>query len=147
MINTKSTKDTKTEEAAAAVVHAGLHVHRELGPGLLESVYEKCLAAELAAGGHEVDVQKAIPVTYRHFTIEAGFRADLIIDRRVLVELKAIEALQPIHTAQVLTYLRLAKLELGLLINFNVRMFKDGIRRVVLSILVLFAPFVFFHHA
>src|SRR4051812_16097510 len=119
----------KIEEIGAAVIDASLMVHRELGPGLLESAYERCLAFELIDRGYVVDVQKEIPLQYRNIHITAGFRADLIIENSVLIELKSVEALLPIHSAQILTYLRLSRLHLGYLINFNVPLIKNGIKR------------------
>lgn len=131
-LTTKGTKSTKVEEVARAVVDSAMMVHRTLGPGLLESVYEKCLALELVERGFDVEVQKQIPVAYRNLRLDAGFRADLIVDRNVLVELKSVDTLQPVHTAQVLTYLKLTGLRLGFLINFNTRLLKDGLHRLAL---------------
>ena len=105
-------------------------MHRELGPGLLESVYEKCLAFELADRGLSVTTQKEIPVHYKNLTFDCSFRADLIVENKVLVELKSIDQLLPVHTAQVLTYLKLSNLRTGLLINFNVPLLKSGIKRL-----------------
>ncbi len=113
------------------IIGAALDVHRELGPGLLESVYESALAYELALAGRRVERQVGFPVQYKTEQLDLGFRADLVVDRLVLVEVKAIEKLMPIHEVQVLTYLRISRLKLGLLINFNVSLLKSGIRRVV----------------
>lgn len=132
MLNTKTTKGTKAEETASAVVDSALEVHREFGPGLLESLYEKCLAHELTARGLRVECQRAIPALFKGQHIDVGFRADLIVEELVLVEVKAIEALQSVHTAQTLTYLRLARLPIGFLINFNVPLLKQGMKRLVL---------------
>lgn len=115
-----------------AVMDAAFNVHRELGPGLLESVYELCLAEELTRAGCSVERQVAIPVRYKDAQFEAGFRLDLLVDRKVVVEIKSIDALASIHTAQVLTYLRFSQLRLGYLINFNTPRLKDGFRRLVL---------------
>ncbi len=131
MLTAKDTKSTKEDEVARAIVDAALMVHRTLGPGLLESVYEKCLAAELVERGFAIEVQKQIPIAYRNLRFEAGFRADLLVEGCVLVELKAVESLLGIHTAQVLTYLKLTGLHLGLLINFNTPLLKHGIKRLV----------------
>ena len=119
------------EAVAALVVDAALAVHRELGPGLLESVYEQCLAHELESRGVAVQRQVAMPVRYRGIRVESGFRMDMLVGDRVIVEIKALETLLPVHTAQVLTYLKLAHRRLGLLINFNVPLLKQGIRRLV----------------
>lgn len=106
-------------------------VHRELGPGLLESAYEACLAYELAQQGLSVERQKALPVRYGDVSLDCGYRIDLLVEGCVVVELKAIDALAPIHTAQMVSYLRLSGCKVGLLINFNVKVLRDGIRRVV----------------
>ncbi|MES2835105.1 MAG: GxxExxY protein [Pseudomonadota bacterium] len=115
-----------------AVMDAAFAVHRELGPGLLESVYELCMAEELVRAGLSVERQVGIPVRYRDAQFDTGFRLDLLVARKVVVEIKSIEALASIHTAQVLTYLRFSKLRLGYLINFNTLKLKDGFRRLVL---------------
>ena len=106
-------------------------VHRELGPGLLESTYEACLAYELAKRGLAVEQQKELPVKYRGVKLDCGYRIDLLVEEKVVVELKAVERLQPIHIAQVLSYLKLSRCNVGLLINFNVKLLKDGIRRLI----------------
>jgi GxxExxY protein len=119
------------DAAARAVVDAALVVHRALGPGLLESVYEHCLTHELSERGVEVKRQVAMPVAYRGMRLDAGFRVDLVVGDRVLVEIKAVERLLPVHEAQVLTYMKLSGREVGLLLNFNVVLLKQGIRRLV----------------
>ena len=116
---------------SSAVLDAAIAVHRELGPGLLEAAYEACLEFELLDRGFRVGRQKELPVVYRGFQVECGFRLDLLIDELVIVELKAVERLDPIHTAQVLTYLKLTDLHLGLLINFNATRLMDGYKRLV----------------
>lgn len=118
-------------EISGAIVDATLAVHRQLGPGLLESVYEAALAFELKKRGFQVQRQKSIPVVYESVHLEEGFRADIIVDGRVIIEIKSIEAVAPVHKKQLLTYLRLTGLHVGLLINFNVNLLKDGITRVV----------------
>ena len=115
-----------------AVIGAAITVHRELGPGLLESVYEKCLAFELADRGLAVTAQKEIPVRYKNLTLDCSFRADLIVENKVLIELKSIDQLSPIHTSQVITYLKLTGLRTALLINFNVPVLKTGLKRISL---------------
>jgi GxxExxY protein len=102
-----------------------------LGPGLLESAYEECLAFELAERGFAVRRQVAMPITYKAVKLDAGYRLDLIIGSQVIVEIKAIDQIQPIHQAQLMTYLRLSGCRLGLLVNFNVPMFRNGVRRIV----------------
>ena len=115
-----------------AVMDAAFAVHSELGPGLLESVYEHCLDEELRAAGLAVERQVAMPVSYRASRLDVGFRLDRLVERSVLVEIKSIDALASIHVAQVLTYLRFSSVRLGYLINFNTRHLKDGLRRLVL---------------
>lgn len=115
-----------------AVMDAAFNVHRALGPGLLESAYEACLAEELGQGGLRVERQVGVPVSYGDVRLDVGYRLDLLVERRVIVEIKSIDALASIHTAQVLTYLRFSRLRLGYLINFNTVRLKDGFRRLVL---------------
>jgi len=125
------TVPTEIEALAAQAVNAALAVHRAPGPGLLESAYEECLAIELTSNGLTVERQKSIPLVYRGHTIDAAYRLDLIINRLLLIETKAVESLLPVHRVQVATYLRLLRLPLGLLINFNVPLLKDGLHRVL----------------
>ena len=116
------------------VIGAAIEVHRNLGPGLLESVYEQCLAHVLTTRGVQFQRQKAIPVKFDGIFMDCGFRADFIVESSVVVELKAIEALAPIHTAQLPTYLKLTGCKIGLLINFNCARLHQGIKRVVLNL-------------
>ena len=120
-------------EIAAEVVDCAIHVHREMGPGLLESVYEACLFTELSERGLNVERQVVVPVIYKGQTIEEAFRADIIVESKFLIELKACSALTDVHLAQTLTYLKLLNFNLGLLLNFNVALLKHGIRRVINS--------------
>jgi len=106
-------------------------IHRNLGPGLLESVYEEILGFEISQCQLSVERQKAISLTYGDITLKTGFRADLIIEKKVIVEIKSIETILPVHSKQLLTYLKISQLKLGLLINFNSRLMKDGIIRIV----------------
>lgn len=122
----------ETEASARSIVDAALAVHRTLGPGLLESVYEVCLAHELSRRGHDVRSQVALPVVYDTVKLEAGYRVDLLVDGLVIVEVKSTDALAPVHEAQLLTYLRLSNRRLGFLINFNVVLLKQGIKRMIL---------------
>jgi GxxExxY protein len=117
-------------EIAEKILDAAFRIHRELGPGLLESVYEAILARELAKKGFSVIRQQSIPIRFEGMEFDEGFRADLIVNRLVIVELKSVEKLLPVHAKQVLTYLKLMNLKLGLLINFNEAMLKDGIKRI-----------------
>jgi GxxExxY protein len=114
------------------IIRAAIAVHRELGPGLLESTYEACLAFELIAQRLKIEQQKSVPVCYCDVKLDCGYRIDLLVEDRIVVELKAVEDLEPIHEAQLLTYLKLGGWKLGLLINFNVPLLKDGIRRRIL---------------
>ncbi len=121
-----------TERVGRAVLDAAFAVHKALGPGLLESVYEACLAEELQQAGLAVERQAALPITYGKVRMDVGYRLDLLVERAVVVEIKSIDALASIHTAQVLTYLRFSDVRLGYLINFNTVMLKNGLRRLVL---------------
>nr|MBS0038133.1 GxxExxY protein [Saprospiraceae bacterium] len=107
-------------------------VHAELGPGLLESAYEVCLEYELRNAGLTVERQRALPVIYDEIKLEAGYRIDLVVNNQILLEVKSIEAIAPIHTAQVMTYLKLSGIKLGLLLNFNVQDMKKGINRIIM---------------
>ncbi|MGH9821227.1 MAG: GxxExxY protein [Pyrinomonadaceae bacterium] len=118
-------------ELSREIVDAAFKIHTTLGPGLLESVYEAILAHELEKRGLKIVRQRAIPVVYDTVKLDLGFRADIIVNGKVIIEIKSVDALAPVHAKQVRTYLRLTDLRLGLLINFNVDLIKDGIRRVV----------------
>ena len=123
----------ETNEITEAIIGAAMEVHRALGPGLLESTYEMCLCRELSLRDIAFERQKPIPVEYKGVKLDCGYRADLIVDGMVLVEVKATETLLPIHDAQLLTYLNLGGWQVGLIINFNVRLLKQGVRRKVLN--------------
>jgi GxxExxY protein len=118
-------------EIAQIIVDRVFHIHTELGPGLLESVYEEILYYELSQNGFFVEKQKPIPVIWKEVKMDVGFRADLIVERKVLVELKSVEAITPLFPKITLNYLKMTKIKLGLLINFNVPLIKDGIQRIV----------------
>ena len=115
------------------IIGSAIHVHRELGPGLLESAYSTCLATELRLRHHDVGVKIPVPLVYREVRIETAYWLDMLVDDRVIVELKSVEQLAPIHQAQLLTYLRLAARPVGLLINFNELVLKNGVKRVINS--------------
>lgn len=121
----------RENEISKIIVDAAFKVHKQYGPGLLESVYEAILASELQSRGLYVIQQQPIPVIHNNLRLEIGFRTDLIVENKVIIEIKSIEEIAPVHIKQLLTYLRLADLKLGLLINFNVVLIKQGIRRVV----------------
>lgn len=114
------------------IIGAAYKVHSTLGPGLLESAYEACLAYEIRKLNYNVEVQKPLPVVYEEVKLDAGYRIDLLVEKSVIVELKAVEAINDIHIAQILTYLKLSKIKIGLLINFNVKDLKQGIKRFIL---------------
>jgi len=118
-------------EISSKLIGAAITIHRELGPGLLESTYETCLAYELREMGLDVKQQLALPVVYKNVKLNAGYRIDLLIEHKVIVEIKSVEALADIHTAQLLTYLKLKDIKLGLLINFNEVLLKNGIKRII----------------
>jgi len=120
------------DDLSNRVIGCAIRVHRELGPGLLESTYEQCVAYELIQSGIPFKIQQPIPVVYKQIKLDCGYRVDLLVDDRLIVELKSVEQLLKIHEAQVLTYMKLANIRIGLLINFNVQMLKKGIKRFVL---------------
>jgi GxxExxY protein len=117
-----------------AVIGAAIQVHRELGPGLLESAYEACLAHELTERGVRFERQAPLPIYYRGVQLECGYRMDFLVESLVVVELKAIEKLLPIHEAQLISYLKLSKHRVGLLMNFHVRVLKEGIKRLIVDL-------------
>lgn len=116
---------------ATAILDQSFKIHRELGPGLFESVYEKCLQYELIQAGYKAETQVPVPMNYKTIRFDAGYRIDLLVEDKVLVEIKAIERLAPVHYAQTLTYIKMKNIKLGLLINFNNKLLKDGIHRIV----------------
>ena len=118
-------------EASKIIFDCALKVHKALGPGLLESAYEECLFYEIKKIGLKVEKQKPLPLVYEEVKLEIGYRIDLIVENKVIIEIKSVEALNDIHLAQILTYLKLSDCKLGMLINFNVTMIKNGIKRVV----------------
>ncbi|PJC57528.1 MAG: GxxExxY protein [Ignavibacteria bacterium CG_4_9_14_0_2_um_filter_37_13] len=120
------------EEVFKKVLDCSFQVHTALGPGLLESAYEECLYYELVNAGLKVEKQKPLPLVYKDVKLDAGYRVDLFVEKSVVVEIKSVEALADIHLAQILTYLKLLGCKLGLLVNFNVRHLKDGIKRVIM---------------
>ena len=120
-------------ELATKAIGCALTVHKTLGPGLLESAYQECLYFELAKTGLRVEKEKALPLIYEEVQLDCGYRVDLIVEGKLIIEVKSVEALNDVHLAQVLTYLKLSRCKLGLLVNFNVVLLKDGIRRVILG--------------
>jgi len=118
-------------EIGKIVVDCAYKVHHELGPGLLESTYEACLLFELKKAGLKAESQKALPVIYKDVKLDIGYRIDILVENKVVIEIKSVEALNDVHMAQIITYLKLSDCRLGYLINFNVKYFKKGIKRVV----------------
>ena len=118
-------------EISSKIIGAAIEVHKQLGPGLLESTYETCLAYELKQMELDVKQQQALPVVYKEVKLDAGYRIDLLIENKVIIEIKSVETMADIHTAQLLTYLKLKDLKLGLLINFNSVRVVDGLKRIV----------------
>lgn len=125
------TSRDELNEISGKIIELAIKVHRALGPGMLEGAYEICLMHELVKNGFRVQSQVTLPIIYDGVRLDAGYRIDLLVEDCVIVELKAIEKLMPVHEAQLLSYLRMSDLKLGLLINFNVRLLRDGVRRVV----------------
>ena len=119
------------EELTGQIIGAAIEVHKQLGPGLLESTYQACLCHELELRGISFECQKPLPLEYKGIRLECGYRIDLLVAGLVIVEIKSVEALAPIHEAQLLTYLKLTGIKVGFLINFNVVVLKQGIRRLV----------------
>ena len=122
----------KLNQLSGRIIGAAIEVHKQLGPGLLEATYETCLTHELQLSGQFVERQKALPLVYKDLKLEHGYRIDLIVERAIIVEIISVERLAPVHEAQVLTYLKLSGLRLGLLINFNMPFLKEGIRRFIM---------------
>jgi iron complex transport system substrate-binding protein len=119
------------EELARIAVDCGLHIHKQLGPGLLESVYEALLAERLGRYGCEVERQKMLPIEVDGLTFKEGYRVDLLVDGKLIIEVKSVERLAPVHSKQLLTYIRLARQPVGLLMNFGAATFREGLRRIV----------------
>jgi GxxExxY protein len=118
-------------ELSSKIIGAAIEVHKALGPGLLESAYEECLCHELSLQGLRLERQKPLPIIYKGKQLDCGYRLDVVVENKIIIELKACEKIEPIHRAQLLTYLKLSNLNLGLLLNFNVPVLRDGIFRLV----------------
>ena len=119
-------------ELSNKIIGLAIKVHRALGPGLLESSYQECLCYELAVAGFLVEREKALPLIYEEVKLDIGYRIDILVDNKIIIEIKAVESITDVHIAQVLSYLKLSNNRIGLLINFNVKLLKDGIKRLVL---------------
>jgi len=124
-------ENQRLDQISHSIIGAAIEVHRHLGPGLLESAYEACLVFEIKRLGMKVEEQKPLPVVYKEVKLDCGYRLDLVVEDEIIVEIKAIEKLLPIHDAQVLSYLRLTRKKVGLLMNFHVPVLKDGLKRIV----------------
>ncbi len=120
------------ENITREIIGAAIEVHKQLGPGLLESAYEECLIFELQQKGYKVERQKPVPVIYKEIKLDYGYRIDVLVENKVLLELKSIEAIAPVHEAQILTYMKFSGIKIGLLMNFNVTVLKNGLKRFVL---------------
>jgi GxxExxY protein len=129
-LNRRDAETQSFNELTERVIGACIEIHRALGPGLLESAYEECLCHELSIASISFERQKSLPVHYKEVNLDCGYRLDLVVEKKLIVELKAVENVLPIHGAQLLTYLKLSGLTLGLLINFNVAMLKQGLKRI-----------------
>lgn len=127
---TETTEQTNRDLLTNAIIGAAIEVHRRLGPGLLESAYEACLIYELKLRKLKVEHQKSLPIFYKDVMLDCGYRLDLVVENEVIVEIKSVNAIMAIHEAQLLSYLKLSDYKTGLLINFNVKMLKEGIRRM-----------------
>jgi len=124
-------KDTERDPLSEKVIGFAIEVHRHLGPGLMESAYEACLCYELSVAGIPFERQLPLPVRYKEVHLDCGYRMDIVVDKRLVIELKTVEKLLPIHDAQLLTYLKLSGIRVGLLLNFNEAVLRDGIKRIV----------------
>ena len=126
-------QDYKYSELTSKIIGCAIEVHKALGPGLLESAYEECLAYELQKAGLRIERQKALPVVYKDIKLDCGYRIDILVENAVVLELKSIDAVSPVHEAQILTYLKFSEREIGLLINFNVTLLKNGLKKYIMS--------------
>lgn len=120
------------EELTERIIASAIEVHRHLGPGLLESAYEECFCHELHLGGILFERQKPLPLEYKGIKLDCGYRMDIVVDKKVVLELKCVDKITPVHEAQLLTYLRLSNIKVGLIVNFYTAVLKDGIKRLVL---------------
>ena len=122
----------KENELTSIIIGKAIEVHRHLGPGLLESAYQECLYYELVNEGLKVEKEKPLPIIYKDIKLDHGYRIDLLVENKIIIELKTVESFTDVHTAQILTYMKLGEFDLGLLINFHVKLLKNGIKRFVL---------------
>jgi len=124
------TENTNIERVFSDVLNCCFEVHKNLGPGLLENVYKCCLEHELKSKGFKVEIEKPLPINYKNVELDCGYRLDVVVEDKIVLELKSIDKLNDLHLAQIITYMKLSHLELGLLINFNTKLLKNGIKRV-----------------
>jgi GxxExxY protein len=124
--------ENKYSDLTGKIIGCAIEVHKSLGPGLLESAYEECLSYELQCAGLKIERQKTLPVVYKEIKLDCGYRIDILVENTVVVELKSVDALNPVHEAQILTYLKFSEKKVGLLINFNVTLLKNGMKRYML---------------
>jgi GxxExxY protein len=122
---------SKVEKIASEIVDSIFTIHKSLGPGLLESAYQHCLAYELASRELNIQTERPLPLVYKEVKLDCGYRLDIVVENQILIEIKSVDGLAPIQMAQIITYLKLSEIKLGFLVNFNVPLIKDGIRRVV----------------
>lgn len=130
--NQRNAEMMNTNDLTSIIIGCAINVHRVLGPGLLESAYEECLAFEFKEAGLQFDRQKPVPVVFKEIKLECGYRIDILVENKIVIELKSVDQLAPIHDAQILTYLKFSNKNTGLLINFNVTLLKNGIKRYLL---------------
>jgi GxxExxY protein len=121
-----------TNQITETIIGSAIEVHKNLGPGLLESAYEECLSAELYSAGLCYERQKPVPVVYKNVKLECGYRIDILVEEKVIIELKTVDSINPVHQAQILTYMKFARINTGLLINFNVSLLKNGLKRFII---------------
>ena len=126
--------NNKYSDLTEKIIGCAIEVHKTLGPGLLESAYENCLAYELKKAGLNFEQQKTIPVVYKEITLDCGYRIDILVENTVVIELKSVDEFHPVHEAQILTYLKLSNKKIGLLLNFNVTLLKEGLKRYVMNL-------------
>ena len=131
-IGQRESKDLPENEISGKIIGAAIEVHKRLGPGLLESAYEECLCCEMKLRGIKFERQVALPLNYKGLHLDCGYRLDLLVEDKIILELKSIESLMPIHEAQLLTYMKLSGMKIGFLMNFNEKLFKSGLKRFVL---------------
>jgi GxxExxY protein len=122
----------KYSELTSRIIGCAIEVHKSLGPGLLESAYEECLSYELEKVGLKVERQRALPVVYKEIKLDCGYRMDIVVDNAIVLEIKSVDVLNPVHEAQILTYLKFSEKKIGLLINFNVTLLKNGLKKYIL---------------